>query len=180
MHTQYQGQIGITQNDYNDDGEFGAGKLLLKMLTENQITSRAVFVVRYCHGQKIGVIRHECFKRAAAGAINSNRFNRYTRKDQKIEEEWIERSTGQVHGKGKTDTTRSYRPRGRGGYKSVFSKKQKEHNTQQKRISNDSPQHGIKTGTGSRDTTRYRNKRKRRQRTISIPHKICVTGIHTG
>ena len=72
-------------NDYCDDGETGAGKLLLNSLMENKITSRAVFVVRYCHGQKIGTIRHKCFAQAAAEAINTNKYNKYTKGSQEME-----------------------------------------------------------------------------------------------
>ena len=39
-------------NDYCDDGETGAGRMLLNMMMENNITSRAIFVVRHCHGEK--------------------------------------------------------------------------------------------------------------------------------
>ena len=52
---------------------------------ENKITSRAVFVVRYCHGQKIGAIRHKCFAQAAAEAINANKYNKYTKCPQEMQ-----------------------------------------------------------------------------------------------
>ena len=35
-------------------------------------------------GKKIGVVRHKCFRNAAADAINSNKFNKYSKTQQEV------------------------------------------------------------------------------------------------
>ena len=102
-------------NDYCDDGEHGAGKRLLSLLMENGITSRVVFVVRYCHGQKIGVTRHKCFAQAAMNAVNTNKYNHFTKTTQEMTLE-------EDPGVGSMDKAGNRRKRG----KSVFRRREDE------------------------------------------------------
>ena len=71
-------------NDYYDDEEVGTGKFLLKLLLDNHITSRVIFVVRYCYGQKVGMVRHNRFLEAATNAVNANPYNKFIAGDQQI------------------------------------------------------------------------------------------------
>ena len=56
-------------NDYQDDGEFGAGEKLLQMLEANDIPQKAVFVARYCGPQKIGNKRFDMYVEAAKNLL---------------------------------------------------------------------------------------------------------------
>ena len=103
-------------NDYCNDGEYGAGKNLLKLLLDNNITSRAVFVVRYCQGQKIGSVRHKCFAQAATEVINANKYNKYTKTAQEVSIHYIEQGFQATATKGKAP------------FKSVFKRKEQHQN----------------------------------------------------
>ena len=61
--------------DYVDDGEFGAGRFLLQLLTPNHITRRAVFVVRYYSGNKLGQKRHDTMLQAAEDVLTKSTYN---------------------------------------------------------------------------------------------------------
>ena len=65
---------GITSyndNDYCDNGEHGAGRQLLKWMEQNKINARAIFVIRYYGGQKLGPKRFECITQAACHVIKN-------------------------------------------------------------------------------------------------------------
>ena len=42
------------KQDYVDDGEFGGGRCILKFLTERDLTNKAIFIVRFYGGVKLG------------------------------------------------------------------------------------------------------------------------------
>ena len=58
-----------------DDGEHGASSKLLEILTGNRISQKAIFVVRYYSGQKIGPARFTCICEAAEECIKLNPYN---------------------------------------------------------------------------------------------------------
>ena len=58
-----------------DDGEHGASVKLLEILEGNAILQRAVFVVRYYSGKKLGPARFTCITEAAEECIKLNPFN---------------------------------------------------------------------------------------------------------
>lgn len=55
--------------DFIDDGEFGCGRIMLKVLKEQQLLNIAVFIVRYYGGKHLGAQRHNIFHDMAAKAI---------------------------------------------------------------------------------------------------------------
>ena len=63
-----QQQKNLYNSDYCDDGEIGAGRHLLKILHECDLTNRAVFVVRKC-GEKLGPNRFIKITNAAKRAL---------------------------------------------------------------------------------------------------------------
>ena len=67
-----------------DDGEVGAGRKILQVLLQNDIEARAVFVVRYYGGIKMGPDRFQCYEEAVKGAVLAHPFNTITRWEQKI------------------------------------------------------------------------------------------------
>lgn len=57
--------------DYVDDGEFGCGRTMLKVLKEAQFMNMAVFIVRFYGGKHLGVRRFEIFRDLAKVAIKN-------------------------------------------------------------------------------------------------------------
>lgn len=55
--------------DFEDDGEFGAGRTMLKLLTENRHMNIATFLVRYYGGKHVGPGRFEVFRQVTSTAI---------------------------------------------------------------------------------------------------------------
>ena len=70
--------------DFCDDKEMGAGRQLLNILLRNDITHRAVFVVRYFGGKRMGPARYECIVEAAKTAILQDPYNSILKKEQHI------------------------------------------------------------------------------------------------
>ena len=91
--------------DFCDDKEHGAGRLLLKTLQENHILNTAVFVVRDQMRGKIGPIRFQLILDAARSAVNVNPYNKYTNGNQYIQEQ--QELPNQNH-----DNTNVRKPRG--------------------------------------------------------------------
>ena len=71
--------------DFCDDKEIGAGRFMLKLLQDNNITNTAVFVVRTQMGGKIGPIRHDLIAQAMQNAVSSNPYNKYINGNQSIQ-----------------------------------------------------------------------------------------------
>ena len=55
-----------------DDGEFAAGRALVRWMEQNYINSVAIFVVRYFGGQKMGPEGFDCYIEAAKTAVVAN------------------------------------------------------------------------------------------------------------
>lgn len=60
---------GPYNQEANDDGEHAAGRSLLKVLQENQLTSVAVFVIRFYGGKHVGPARFDTIKQVANTAL---------------------------------------------------------------------------------------------------------------
>ena len=60
--------------DYHDDGEPGAGRAVLNILTQNKITDRVIFVCRKYGGIRMGADRFQCYADAARGALLTHNF----------------------------------------------------------------------------------------------------------
>lgn len=57
--------------DYVDDGEFGCGRAMLKVLKEEKYMNMAVFMVRFYGGKLLGVKRFEIFRNLTKSAITA-------------------------------------------------------------------------------------------------------------
>ena len=67
---------------YCDDGEYAAASKLLEILTDNCMENRAIFVVRYYSGNKLGQGRFECIREAAEECLKLNLYNSVTKETQ--------------------------------------------------------------------------------------------------
>ena len=67
-----------------DDGEPGAGRNLLRILTENNMSNRVVFVARHYGGIRMSSDRFECYTQAATTVIKSFPRNDILKADQQI------------------------------------------------------------------------------------------------
>ena len=59
-----------SSRDFHDDGESGAGRILLQILTENKLSNTVVFVTRRYGGTRMGAARFVCYKQVARQALN--------------------------------------------------------------------------------------------------------------
>ena len=57
--------------DYQDDGEPGAGRAILELLSTNKISNRVVFIARKYGGIKMGAMRFQCYVQAAKNALEA-------------------------------------------------------------------------------------------------------------
>lgn len=55
--------------DYNDDGEYGAGRIILNVLKEEKLMNVVLFMIRYHGGRNLGPARFDIFKGMARSAI---------------------------------------------------------------------------------------------------------------
>ena len=62
-HPEYYG------NDFHDDGEPGAGRQILKYMTDENIKNTAIFVARRYGGVRMGPDRFECYVEAAKASL---------------------------------------------------------------------------------------------------------------
>ena len=70
--------------DYHDDGEPGAGRVVLDLLQQKGITNKAVFIARKFGGVKMGLDRFQCYVQAARACLgleewedDTDRNNKY-------------------------------------------------------------------------------------------------------
>ena len=73
-------------NDYCDDDDHGVGKVLLDILLDNNITAKAVFVVRKC-GQKLNNARMGIYAQAAYAVLQQFPYNTVLAKHQEVSAE---------------------------------------------------------------------------------------------
>ena len=59
-------------NDYCDDGEPGAGRYILRILQQNSLQGRVVFVNRYYGGVKMGTDRFACYANATLSVLEKS------------------------------------------------------------------------------------------------------------
>ena len=67
-----------TSQDFQDDGEHGAGQFLLNMMIDSGINNCALFVVRNYDGTHLGPVRFEMMKSAAKSALDRAPINSIT------------------------------------------------------------------------------------------------------
>ena len=70
--------------DHCDDEDYGASYPILQMMIENDITHRAIFIVRKC-GKKLRQERNKIYNRVAVGTLNRTVVNKFTRTQQRLE-----------------------------------------------------------------------------------------------
>ena len=56
-------------DDYQDDGEPGAGRSILKLMEDNNISNQVVFVARRYGGIRMGADRFQCYVQSAKAAL---------------------------------------------------------------------------------------------------------------
>ena len=61
--------------DFCDDEEYGAGRILLEWMIQQNLECRVFFVIRYYGHIKMGTDRFECYKKAALSAMEGGDFN---------------------------------------------------------------------------------------------------------
>ena len=69
--------------DFQDDGDYGAGRAVLDLMLQSKITSRAIFVVRYT-AEKLGADRYKCYEEAVKLIMQQAPYNRITQMEQKL------------------------------------------------------------------------------------------------
>lgn len=62
-----------TLQDYVDDGEFGAGRVMLNVLKEEKLMNIVIFLIRYHGGTNLRVLRFDKFKEVSQSAISNLR-----------------------------------------------------------------------------------------------------------
>ena len=80
----YLPQTGPQYQDYCDDQEVSAGRIILKNLVENDLINKAVFVVRYC-GEKLGQDRFDLYTQAMKWLMDKHPYNQIRKQQQKME-----------------------------------------------------------------------------------------------
>ena len=70
--------------DYHDDGEPGAGRVALNILTQNNVKNRVVFIARKYGGVKMGSERFQCYAEVTKAALLTHgiKINHYVKRQQ--------------------------------------------------------------------------------------------------
>ena len=79
----------LFMQDYCDDGEHGGGRALLTFLLQNKLACRAIFVVRYFGGVKLGMNRYDRIREAAAFVIKKYPTNSILQRNQDIDDDTV-------------------------------------------------------------------------------------------
>lgn len=78
------GQNTPNLQDFADDGEFGAGRVILQVLKEEKLMNVVIFMIRHYGGIQLGPSRFDMFRNVACSAVTALRKRLA---DQKAEEE---------------------------------------------------------------------------------------------
>ena len=73
------------QKDFCDDGETSAGRMILNIMENHKMISRAVFVVRYFGENKLGGDRFKLIENAVTSALEENGYNEVLRIEQPLQ-----------------------------------------------------------------------------------------------
>ena len=74
--------------DFCDDKEIGAGRLLMNIIKKNQLTNIAIFAVRIQKSGNIGPKRFQMISQAVQNAMKCKPFNRYTNSKQELKSDF--------------------------------------------------------------------------------------------
>ena len=80
------GEDTYNARDYEDNGDFGAGRAVLKFMVDNNIHHKAFFIVRLCGKIKLQKERISSYVKAAASVMQLNSFNSLTGTTQSYKE----------------------------------------------------------------------------------------------
>ena len=81
-------------NDYQDDGENGAGRAVLNYLCDNKLSNKAIFIARICGRAKLNQDRLAAYVRAAHSVMTTNNYNFILKEHQAVmppEQLWDQR-----------------------------------------------------------------------------------------
>ena len=70
--------------DYYDDEEYNAGKILLKWMIQHGLNQRVIFVTRFYGGKKMSTNRFECYIKAAQSVMQKYPYNDILGKNQQL------------------------------------------------------------------------------------------------
>ena len=79
------GEPEYYNQDYCDDGECGAGRVILELLKRQNMTNRVVFVARKYGGSKLGPDRMNCYIESAVNVLQKTALNPITGQEQKLD-----------------------------------------------------------------------------------------------
>lgn len=60
--------------DYSDDGEIGAGRVVLNLLREESLMNIVVFMIRFHGGQNLGPVRFDLIRKVSQSAVKNLRL----------------------------------------------------------------------------------------------------------
>ena len=69
------GNPSFHYQDFEDDEEHGAGRVLLNILMQNNIQNKAIYIVRFCGKTKLGSERFNCYVQALENVQKINDYN---------------------------------------------------------------------------------------------------------
>ena len=106
--------------DYEEDGEYGAGRKILSEMIENDVKNRVIFIARFCGKQKLGGTRLSSYMEAARKAVEKNLYNEIVKETQSFDnnvfreqrEEERRRKYEERKAKGRERKERKENPRG--------------------------------------------------------------------
>ena len=74
----------VYNQDFCDDGEPGAGRVILDFILRNQLQNRVIFIARKYGGIRMGASRFECYLDAAKLAFQANTYNSVLKQKQHL------------------------------------------------------------------------------------------------
>ena len=75
----------VADTGYCDDGEHGAGRALLNLLSANKMIAKATYVARYTDGNKMGNIRFQKYVQASVATIRAAPYNNIIQSTQELQ-----------------------------------------------------------------------------------------------
>ena len=72
------------ERDYQDDGEQGAGRMLLENMIKSRIHSKCFYIVRYCGEDKLGSLRFTTYLKAVQELLREHPYNHIVKEEQRL------------------------------------------------------------------------------------------------
>ena len=77
--------------DFEDDGEHGAGRALLNSMLENDLQNKVIFIARFCGNTKLGGSRLSSYVESAKDVIKHHPYNKVRKENQSLYNEAYQR-----------------------------------------------------------------------------------------